>query len=247
METRQEQSERSRGTIITDILNETQVYLAGGDSIGGTLLNQKIQDAATLCLDRLYPLFHLADFPAANWEKVYTRAKGGAGDAMTAVGHKGDADTHPVCKAVVDFVGSGSKGRHDIQKHFDAPKYGWPKDAINAALVVLVHAGAFRAVSASKEAVLAAKLDQKTINAVEFRCGDHQVDSGSVTGDPSKLFKDTRFEHADRPRSCRCQQISQPPNGIGKIEAGGEAPLTKCPDTNHITDIFLQSGSVTIS
>src|ERR1019366_7848015 len=76
METRQEQSQRSRDNLITDILNEMQVYLAGGDNIGGTLLNQKIQEAATLCLDRLYPLFHQADFPASDWEKVYTRAKG---------------------------------------------------------------------------------------------------------------------------------------------------------------------------
>ena len=71
METRQEQSETSRDKLITDILNETQVYLAGGDAIGGTLLNQKIHDAAMLCLDRLYPSFHLADFPVADWDKVY--------------------------------------------------------------------------------------------------------------------------------------------------------------------------------
>jgi hypothetical protein len=70
METRLEQSQRSRDGLVTDILNEMQVFLAGGDPIGGTLLNQKIQDAATLCLDRLYPLFHQADFPASDWEKV---------------------------------------------------------------------------------------------------------------------------------------------------------------------------------
>ena len=41
METRQEQSEKSRDTLITDILNEMQVYLAGGDSIGGGCLWQQ--------------------------------------------------------------------------------------------------------------------------------------------------------------------------------------------------------------
>src|SRR5262249_42449959 len=71
METRQEQSQRSRDVLITDILNDMQVYLAGGDNIGGALLTQKIQNAASLCLDRLYPLFHLADFPASDWDKVY--------------------------------------------------------------------------------------------------------------------------------------------------------------------------------
>ncbi len=69
METRQEQAQRAQDGLIADILNEIQVYLAGGDSVGGTLLNQKIQDAATLCLDRLYPLFHQADFPASDWKR----------------------------------------------------------------------------------------------------------------------------------------------------------------------------------
>ncbi len=90
METRLEQSEKQRDTLITDVLNEMQVYLAGGDSVGGTLLNQKIQDAATLCLDRLYPLFHQAD--SADWHKVIDRAKKGDGDALVAVGHKGDPE-----------------------------------------------------------------------------------------------------------------------------------------------------------
>ena len=39
METRQEQAQRTRDSLINDILNETQVYLAGGDEpVGGTLL-----------------------------------------------------------------------------------------------------------------------------------------------------------------------------------------------------------------
>src|SRR5205814_6012135 len=99
--------------LITDILNEMQVYLAGGDGIGGTLLNQKIQDAAMLCLDRRFPLFHQAD--SANWHKVIDRAKKGDGDALAAVGHKADPESHPVCKAILDFVGSGKKGT-DIRK-----------------------------------------------------------------------------------------------------------------------------------
>jgi hypothetical protein len=240
METRQEQSERSRGTIITDILNETQVYLAGGDSIGGTLLSQKIQDAATLCLDRLYPLFHLADFPAADWEKVYTRAKGGAADAMTAVGHKGDADTHPVCKAVVDFVGSGSKGS-DILKHFDAPKYGWPKDAINGALVVLVHAGVLRAISTSKETVAAAKLDQKTISAVEFRCETITLSKVQLI-ELRGLFKKIGLNVQPNQESFHATEFLSRLSKLAE-SASGDAPLPKCKDMSPINDLANRIGN----
>lgn len=240
METRQEQSQRTRDGLITDILNETQVYLAGGDNIPGTLLTQKIQDAATLCLDRLYPLFHLADFPASDWEKVYTRAKTGAADAMTAVGHKGDVDNHPVCKAVVDFVGSGKKGA-EVQKHFDGPKYGWPKDAINAALAVLVHAGIIRAISSSKESIPAAKLDQKTINTVEFRCETitlSKVQLIAIRG----VYKSMSINTQPGQESLHAPDFLNRLTRLAEA-AGGDAPCPKRPDTNQLADIANRIGN----
>jgi hypothetical protein len=99
METRQEQALRTRENIINEILNETSIYLAGGDQVNGLILEAKVQDAAKSCLDRLYPEFHLADSP--DWHKVIERAKKGDGDALTAVGHKGDPTSHAVCKGRV--------------------------------------------------------------------------------------------------------------------------------------------------
>ena len=240
METLQTQSLGTRDGLITTILNETQVYLAGGDNMEGTLLNQKIEETAKLCLDRLYPLFHLADFSASDWEKVYTRAKGGAGDAMAAVDHKGDVNTHPVCKAVVDYVGSGRKGA-DIQKHFEAPAYGWPKDAINAVLVVLVHAGVVRAISASKESVPPAKLDQKTISTVEFRCE-------TITLSTVQLIAIRGVFKAIGIPSQPGDESTHAPNFLNKLKllaeaAGGDAPLPKVPSTVSITDLANRVGN----
>ena len=90
--------------MIFDLLDETSIYLAGGDPVNGMLLTSKVEDAAKSCLDRLYPQFHLADSP--EWHKVIERAKKGDGDALAAVGHKGDPEAHAVCKAILDFVGS---------------------------------------------------------------------------------------------------------------------------------------------
>ncbi len=237
METRQEQSEKSRDTLITDILNEMQVYLAGGDSVGGTLLNQKTQDAATLCLDRLYPLFHQADSP--DWHKVIERAKKGDGDALTAVGHKGDPETHPVCKAILEFVGSGKKGT-EVRKQFGGAKYGWPQDAIDAALIVLFNAGAVQA-RIGAEPVAKGKLDQKTITAAELRCE-------TITLSKVQLIAIRGVYKAIGLNSQAGQESLHAPDFLNRLTrlaeaAGGDAPRPKCPDTTHIADIANRVGN----
>ncbi len=237
METRLEQSEKSRDTLIADILNEIQVYLAGGDSIGGTLLNDKIQDAATLCLDRLYPLFHQAD--SADWHKVIERAKKGDGDALTAVGHKGDPENHPVCKAILEFVGSGKKGS-EVRKQFGGAKYGWPQDAIDAALIVLFNAGAVQA-RVGSEPVAKGKLDQKNITAAEFRCE-------TITLSKVQLIAIRGVYKAIGLNSQAGQESLHAPDFLSRLThlaeaAGGDAPLPKCPDTSHLTDFANRVGN----
>ena len=237
METRQEQSKNTRDTLITDILNEMQVYLAGGDNIGGTLLNQKIHDAATLCLDRLYPLFHQAD--SAEWHKVVERAKKGDGDALTAVGHKGDPENHAVCKAILEFVGSGKKGT-EVRKQCGGAKYGWPQDAIDAALIVLFNAGAVQARIGS-EPVAKGKLDQKNIAAAEFRCE-------TITLSKVQLIAIRGVYKAIGLNSQPGQESLHAPDFLNRLTrlaeaAGGDAPLPKCPDTSHITDIANRVGN----
>jgi hypothetical protein len=237
METRQEQSERSRDTLITEILNEMQVYLAGGDNVAGTLLNQKFQDAATLCLDRLYPLFHQAD--SADWHKVIERAKKGDGDALAAVGHKGDPENHAVSKAILDYVGSGKKGT-EVRKQFGGAKYGWPQDAIDAALIVLFNAGALQA-RIGAEPVAKGKLDQKNITAAEFRCE-------TITLSKVQLIAIRGVYKAIGLNSQPGQESLHAPDFLNRLtrlaaDAGGDAPLPKCPDTSHVIDIANRVGN----
>ena len=141
---------------------------------------------------------------------------------------------------MVEFVGSGKKGA-DVQKHFDAPKYGWPKDAINAALVVLVQAGVLRAVSGSKEIVAAAKLDQKTINAVEFRCETITLSKVQLI-ELRGLFKKIGLNTQPNQESPHAIEFL---NRVTKLaeSAGGDAPLPKCPDLNPINDMANRIGN----
>ena len=66
---------------------------------------------------RLFPRF--ADADHGGWGTVVRRAGDGNAAALEAVGFSGDAKTHPVCKAILDFVGAGKKGS-EIRSHFMA-------------------------------------------------------------------------------------------------------------------------------
>ncbi len=237
METRQEQAQRARDSLITDILNDAAVYVAGGDQMGGTLLEQKVQDAAKACLDRLYPLFHLADSP--DWHKVIERSRKGDGDALGLVGYRGDPEAHPVCKAIMDYVGSGKKGT-EVRKQFGGAKYGWPQDAIDAALVVLFQSGAVQA-KAGTEPILKGKLDQKNIAAAEFR-----VETITLTKvqfiEIRALFKKIGLTTQAGQESVHAVECLSRLNKLAEA-AGGDAPLPKYPDTSHLTDIANRVGN----
>lgn len=74
---------------------------------------------------------------------MYDKAKTGASDALKAVGDDGEPAKNPVCKAVINFL-AGGKGA-DIRTQFESAPYGWPGDAVDGALQVLVVAGVVRA------------------------------------------------------------------------------------------------------
>ena len=149
----------------------------------------------------------------ADWHKVIDRAKKGDGDALAAVGHKGDPESHPVCKAILDYVGSGKKGT-DIRKQFGGAKYGWPQDAIDAALIVLFNAGAMQARTGA-EPIAKGKLDQKNIAAAEFRCRDDHALEGPAHRTPRPVQED-RAEHPAQPGVAPRRRVPQPPDQAGR-------------------------------
>ncbi|MBV8611671.1 MAG: BREX system P-loop protein BrxC, partial [Singulisphaera sp.] len=238
METTLEQAQRNRDLLLDELLNETAVYIAGGDPVQGILLEYKVQDAAKACLDRLYYRFHEADSP--DWHKVIERSKRGDGDALEAVGHKGDPETHPVCAAILAFVGSGKKGS-EVRKQFTGPPCGWPQDAIDAALIILTNAGLLQARSAG-EAVVKGKLDQKSIPTTEFRVENvtlSKVELIKIRGLFQKVLGQTV------PAG---QEMVKAGEFLARMRAraegaGGEPPRPKWPDTAHLDDIGQRVGN----
>jgi hypothetical protein len=86
-----------------------------------------------------------------HWSNVLEQSRNGNLEAMRAVGHTQEADKHPVCVKLLAFIGLSKRGS-DIRDHFDAPPYGWPRDAIDGALYALLPPGHIKATDASNRA-----------------------------------------------------------------------------------------------
>ena len=97
-------------------------------------LADRLETANDVARKRLFPRFKEADF--ATWDKVRRTSREGGDQPFAAVGHVGDADQHPVGRAVLSAVGAGRTGA-DLRRTFERSPYGWPIDAIDAALVAL--------------------------------------------------------------------------------------------------------------
>jgi len=197
-----------------------------------------VQEAAKACLDRLFPQFHQADSP--DWHKVIDRARRGDGDPLTVVGHTGDPEAHPVCNALLNYVGSGKKGT-EIRKHFSGSTYGWPQDAIDAALIVLCNAGLLQARSGPAP-VAKGKLDQKNIASTEFRVETITLSTVQLI-QIRALFKTVGLTTVQPG-----QEAAHVPEFLNRMQAraeaaGGASPLPQRPDVSHLQDIAHRVGN----
>jgi hypothetical protein len=165
MDTRFNDAERRVKHLIGEVLDGAEVYQGGGGEVGGLAVSSKVEAAAVTALARLYPEFSIADDPG--WEKVVTRAKQGGGDCLAAVKHTGEIADSPVCKAILGSMGAGKKGK-DIRSQFGGPPYGWPRDAIDGALLALM-VGDLVSASQNGTRLSVKDLDQGKIGVADFR------------------------------------------------------------------------------
>lgn len=147
MFTRADKAGKEAEEIIHAAVNQAKVIQAGGQLISGPVADA-VKEAAQNALIRMYPKFDDADHNG--WDKVFDRAQKKDMDALKAVEHTGAVEDHPVCKAILNTLGSGRKGG-DLRDSFTSAPYGWPKDAVGAALMVLVNAGVVKVIGEDKK------------------------------------------------------------------------------------------------
>jgi len=230
-------SERRRNEIVQAVVGAGKAFQGGGSERFDLTFADKIKAAAEASLDRMFPNFRDADHD--RWDGVITRAKNGDEAALEAVGHKDKPERHPVCAAILAKVGGGMRGR-ELRLAFEESPFGWPRDAVDGALLTLHTTGHLRATH--NGATLSPKqLDQAKIPVTEFR-------SESA---PLQVADKIKLRRLFQSAGVHCnsgEEAIAAPQFLARLadlagRAGGEPPLPARPLVAHLDTLRALGGN----
>ncbi len=164
MDSRLRQAQSERDAAVAVLLGKASVFLGGGDEGSGTDLGARLRTAADRSLKRLFPRFGEADSGA--WGTAVKRARDKSEQPFEPVGWDKAAADHPVGREVHTTIGPGARGS-EVRKKLTGPPFGWPRDAVDAALIALHSAEQLRA-TRNGEIVPPGQLKQATVNTTLF-------------------------------------------------------------------------------
>ena len=210
---------------------------SAAEEANGIELADKVQDSANSALERLFPQFSEADH--VNWGQVVTRARAGDVGALSQVGYPGDVTKHPVCRRVLDLLGAGKKGK-DVQEHFRSAPFGWPKDAIDGALFVMLVAGNLRA-TVNGQPAQAQTLPQNQVGVASFYVDVPPLNVQQRL-DLKALFQKIGITTQNGKESEAAALFLQKILVLAE-SAGGSAPRPQSPDTQDLRALQMLSGN----
>jgi hypothetical protein len=237
LESRRDLAVQNRDSLIKEIVGNTKVFQGGGSELLQASLAERIREAANASLVRLFPRFKEAD--SSKWEAVIKRAREGADQPFEPVGHSAATEQHPVCQQVLVTIGAGKMGT-EVRKALQTSPFGWPKDAIDAALIAL-HRLQHLSAMLNGTPLASGQLDQNKIPKSEFRIERATLsvqDRLALRGVFQKLGV-----------SCKGgEETAKAPEFLSKLlslasSAGGTPPLPAQPDATDIQDIQRLVGN----
>lgn len=221
------------------VVEAAHVYQGGGNLISGDTFRQALETAAEHSLVRLFPKFEVSDNP--NWGKVVTKARDGAPDALKEVDHDGESQSHAVCKEVLASISaSGTKGA-DLQRRFSEPPFGWPKDAINGAILVLFASHHIRAAQDGVNLSSPKELEPRQIGKTSFYKEDDpptKQQQLAVRG----LLTAAGIPYENGQEAAQLSALLQRLLDLAS-DAGGAPPLPEGPDVQHIRALQQLAGN----
>ena len=223
--------------LVAEVVDGAKVYQGGGsERLEATLLD-KVKEAANASLDRLFYDFKDAD--DHRWPKVIERARKGAEHPLEVLDYSGKTEDHPVCSAVLSFVGSGKKGK-DVRNHFSDPPYGWSRDAVDAVLISLFGTGHLRPTT-NGTPLKPGQLDQAKISGTDFRVESATIDTRQRLK-VRKLFTTAGVAYKPNEEAAAAREFIAKLSDLAR-RAGGDAPLPERPDTSHLLDLQSLAGN----
>jgi hypothetical protein len=159
-----------------------------------------------------------------------SRAKNGDEAALSAVDWTDAPAKHPVCSAVLAEVGSGKRGK-EVRDAFEASPYGWPRDAVDAVLIVLHTTGHIRATHKGMT-LSQGQLDQAKISVTDFR-------AETATINAKEKIKLRKLFHAAGVDCKPNEETAKAPVFLARLAeladlAGGDQPMPVRPVISHI-------------
>jgi hypothetical protein len=167
MRARQATAEDHLGATVRAIMIGARVFRGGAIEVAGIDLTANIENGARESLNLLYPRFSEAD--SDKWNEVIKRVRQGVDEPFNYVGHSGDTAKHPICIEVIKLIseaGNAGISGGKVRKHFRASPFGWPQDAVDAALIALLRSGTLRGRKNGVE--VPRDIDQNGIPQVDF-------------------------------------------------------------------------------
>jgi hypothetical protein len=239
MESRLRYARQQRETLVASIIENTKVYQGGGNELLQLSFDEKIRNGAEQSLARLFPKFKDADFSGSAWEACIKRARDGADQPFSPIKYEGPIEQHPVCQQVRNTIGSGQMGTQ-IRKDLEGDPYGWPRDAVDAALIAL-HRSQNITATLNGVPLAVGQLDQNKIAKAEFRIEKTTLTVGDRTA-LRALFQDLGIKTKSEELDAKAPEFFAALLALA-AKAGGEAPAPAPPDPTHMEDIYALVGN----
>lgn len=237
MESRRDLARDERDELVREIVANAKVFQGGGSELLQATLQERLEEGAKASIVRLFPRFQEAD--SAAWEVAIKRAREGADQPLQVVGWTGPTEQHPVCQQVLASMGSGKIGG-EIRRTLEAAPFGWPRDAVDAALIALHRSQSITA-TLNGMPVAPGQLDQNKIQKAELR-----IERATLSVSDRLTI---RRLYTLSGMSCKAgEELSKAPeflNGLASLAAaaGGPAPLPERPGSAEIEDLQKLAGN----
>ena len=238
MESRRTMEKSQLDGLVLGAIGNAKVFQGGGNEVIEGSIIESVKSAVDAALVRLFPKFKFADF--SNWGTVLKRASEGAADALSAIGYNGDADKYYTCLEIRSFIGGAGKKGTEVRKQFTGEGYGWPQDAVDASLFVLVAGGFVRAMKNGQPIALK-QIPQNQIGGIDF------YSEGVTVTAPQRIA--VRKLLSEMGVQCKTGEESEVlASALERLiglanSAGGEPPLTARPSTANIEQLRALGGN----
>lgn len=239
MQSRVLESQQRLESLFRAVIAKARVFQGGGNELTTSSLRDGVEIAGNNALARLFPKFTVADNPA--WSRVITKARDGAPDALAVLGWQGEVPANPVCKEVLARIsGSGTKGS-DLHRDLSDAPFGWPKDAIDAALLALLTSGNIRAEREGHPVDGPKELPATQVTKATFFKEDEPPTTQeqlAVRG----VLTEAKVVYTSGKEGAAISGLVQHLHDLA-ARAGGPPPLPEPPETSHLDGIAALAGN----